>query len=165
MKTMVEDENVVVLLREVVPGDIEVFFEQQMDDQARWTAAFVGAETREAEQYRARWQRILADAGTVNRTIIADGAVAGYIAVFGRGAKREVTYWLGSEFWRRGIATRALAKLLEIVAERPLYARAAADNTASLRVLEKCGFRHVQQERGFANARGAEIAESVLRLE
>ena len=154
-----------VLLREVLPADIDVFFEQQLDDRARWMAAFIGAETRDPANFRARWERILSDTGTVNRTIVADGAVAGYIAAFTRGAEREVCYWLGAAFWRRGIASRALAEFLEIIPERPLYARAAADNTASLRVLEKCGFRHVLQERGYADARAAEITESVLKLE
>ncbi|MGY3201486.1 GNAT family N-acetyltransferase [Streptomyces sp. TE5632] len=44
-------------------------------------------------------------------------------------------------------------------------ARAAADNTGSVRVLEKCGFEVVGEDRGFANARGAEIDELVLRLD
>jgi len=39
------------------------------------------------------------------------------------------------------------------------------DNVASRRVLEKCGFRVVATERGFAEARSAEIEEMVLRLE
>ena len=159
------DERGIVLLRDVLPADVDVFFEQQLDDQARWMAAFIGAETRDPANFRARWERIPSDTGTVNRTIVADGAVAGYVAAFTRGAEREVSYWLGSEFWRRGIATQALRKFLEIVTERPLFARAAADNSASLRVLEKCGFRRAQLERGYADARGAEITEWVLKLE
>ena len=43
-------------------------------------------------------------------------------------------------------------------------ARAAADNAASLRVLAKCGFEVVGEDRGFANARGEEIDEYVLEL-
>jgi RimJ/RimL family protein N-acetyltransferase len=76
----------------------------------------------------------------------------------------EVTYWLGREFWGPGIATAALRKLLEIVAERPLVARAAADNAASIRVLEKCGFVFSGRARGFANARGEEVEEVILVL-
>ena len=47
---------------------------------------------------------------------------------------------------------------------RPLYARAAKDNIASLRVLEKCGFTIAGYARGFANARGEEVEEVVLEL-
>ena len=48
---------------------------------------------------------------------------------------------------------------------RPLYARAAKDNFASLRVLEKCGFTRIGEDKGFANARGEEIEEFMLRLD
>jgi len=47
---------------------------------------------------------------------------------------------------------------------RPLYARAAKDNTTSIRILNKCGFKLIGHERGFANARGIEIEEVVLEL-
>jgi RimJ/RimL family protein N-acetyltransferase len=51
-----------------------------------------------------------------------------------------VGYWLGKEFWGKGIATAALSQLLEICDERPVYAYVATRNIASIRVLEKCGF-------------------------
>jgi RimJ/RimL family protein N-acetyltransferase len=47
---------------------------------------------------------------------------------------------------------------------RPIYARVAKDNVASLRVLEKCGFTITGQAKGFANARGEEIEEWILEL-
>jgi RimJ/RimL family protein N-acetyltransferase len=74
-----------------------------------------------------------------------------------------VTYWIDRAFWGRGLATAALR---EFVREepRPLHARVAKDNVGSRRVLEKCGFVLIAEERGFANARGAEIDELVLRL-
>ena len=46
---------------------------------------------------------------------------------------------------------------------RPLHARAASDNAASLRVLAKAGFVPVGREVSFAPARGAEIEETILR--
>ena len=48
--------------------------------------------------------------------------------------------------------------------ERPIYARAAKDNFASLRVLEKCGFTITGYNKGYANARAAEIEEATLEL-
>ena len=50
----------------------------------------------------------------------------------------EVTYWLGKEFWGRGLA-EALNRMLQLVIDRPIFARAAADNIGSIRVLQKCG--------------------------
>src|SRR5689334_9587161 len=57
----------------------------------------------------------------------------------------EVGYWLGREFWGRGIATTAL-RLLTAHAFRTqpelrrLYAVPYATNAASARVLEKAGY-------------------------
>jgi RimJ/RimL family protein N-acetyltransferase len=62
------------------------------------------------------------------------------------------------------VATKALAAFVGGLTARPLYARAAADNEASIRVLEKCGFVLIGRDRGFANARGAEIEEVVFEL-
>jgi L-amino acid N-acyltransferase YncA len=54
---------------------------------------------------------------------------------------------------------------LTVDPSRPLHARIAYDNVASCRVLEKCGFRVIANERSFAQARSGEIDEFVLRLE
>jgi [ribosomal protein S5]-alanine N-acetyltransferase len=58
----------------------------------------------------------------------------------------EVGYWLGVEFWGRGIATAALAALtrhaFRVQPElRRLWAVPLASNPASARVLEKAGYR------------------------
>jgi RimJ/RimL family protein N-acetyltransferase len=47
---------------------------------------------------------------------------------------------------------------------RPLYARAAKDNSASIRVLEKCGFTISGEDKGFSNARGEDVEEFILKL-
>jgi RimJ/RimL family protein N-acetyltransferase len=54
--------------------------------------------------------------------------------------------------------------LLSRVKVRPVYARAAKDNTASLRVLEKCGFKISGEDKGFSHARGKEVEEFILEL-
>ena len=77
---------------------------------------------------------------------------------------REVGYWIGQEFWGKGIATQALRLFLEKVALRPMYARAAKDNLASIRVLQKCGFTICGESKGYANARGCEIEEVLFIL-
>ena len=76
----------------------------------------------------------------------------------------EVSYWLGREHWGRGVATRALSAFLAVETSRPLHALAAKDNAGSIRVLEKCGFGIVGEQRGFAEARGEEIAEFRFEL-
>ncbi|WP_151479826.1 GNAT family N-acetyltransferase [Streptomyces albicerus] len=154
-----------VVLREIHDSDLPVFFRQMNDPEAVRMAAFTAKDPADWDAFDAHWKRIRALPGVVNRTVLADGDVVGNAAVYGEPGEREVTYWIDRAYWGRGIATAALRALLDAVPERPLHARAAADNTASLRVLEKCGFRVTAQARGFANARGEEIDEAVLTLE
>ena len=155
-----------VLLRDVTEGALPIFFEQQRDPAANRMAAFTAEDPADRAAFMAKWAKILGDDSITKRTILFDGQVAGTVSTFVApwSGKLEVTYWIGREFWGKGIATKALAVLLSAVKTRPLYARAAKDNIASLRVLEKCGFMIAGYERGFANARGEEVDEVVLDL-
>ncbi|MEV1083096.1 GNAT family N-acetyltransferase [Streptomyces sp. NPDC050211] len=154
-----------VELREIHDSDLPVFYRQMMDPEAVWMAAFTAKDPADRDAFDAHWKRIRSLAGVVQRTVLADGDVVGHVAVFGEPGEREVTYWIDRAYWGRGIATAALRVLLTQAPERPLYARAAADNAGSVRVLARCGFRLTGRERGFANARGEEIDEVVLTLE
>jgi uncharacterized protein (TIGR01244 family) len=126
-----------VQLRDVVETDLTIFFEQQLDPHATRMAAFP---SRDRESFMAHWAKILRDDNVQIRTILFDGKVAGNIVSFEQAGKREVGYWLGKEFWGRGIATQALATFLGQVTTRPLCGYVAKHNIASRRVLEKCGF-------------------------
>ncbi|MFJ6630510.1 GNAT family N-acetyltransferase [Streptomyces sp. NPDC091376] len=153
-----------IALREVRKPDLDYFFTLMQDPESGRMAAFTAEDPGDRARFDAHWERIL---GTddVNRTVLVDGAPAGHAAVYGPPGEREVTYWIDRAHWGRGVATAALRELLVLVAERPLYARAAADNAGSLRVLAKCGFTVTGRDRGFAHARGEETEEFVLRLD
>lgn len=153
-----------VVLREVHDSDLPVFFRQLNDPEAARMAAFTVEDPADWDAFDALWKRIRSS-GDVARTVLADGDVVGSAAVYGEPGEREVTYWVDRAYWGRGVATAALRGLLAEAPDRPLYARAAADNEGSLRVLKKCGFRVSATARGFANARGEEIDEVVLTLE
>ncbi|MFI1360004.1 GNAT family N-acetyltransferase [Streptomyces sp. NPDC020898] len=154
-----------VELREVHDSDLPVFFRQTNDPESLRMAAFTAQDPTDRDAFDAHWKRIRAASDVVPRTVLVDGDVVGSAAVYGEPGSREVTYWIDRSYWGRGIATAALRALLAAVPERPLHARAAADNAGSLRVLEKCGFRVSGHDRGYANARGAEIDEVVLTLD
>ena len=96
---------------------------------------------------------------------MAEGQVAGHIACYPDGEHMEVTYWLGRQFWGRGLATQALTRMLDLIVARPIFARAAADNVGSLKVLQKCGFKIIGKNKDFANGRGEEAEEYILRLD
>ena len=100
---------------------------------------------------------------TSNSRHLFEGQAAGHIAHFVRFGEPEVCYWLGKEYWGRGVATDALRQFLVEVTARPLYARAVADNLASLRVLEKAGFTISGYDKAFANARDVDVEEVILQ--
>ncbi|MFE0700365.1 GNAT family N-acetyltransferase [Streptomyces sp. NPDC058872] len=154
-----------VSLRPVHPSDLPVFFRHTSDPESNRMAAFTAEDPTDRAHFDAHWKRILASPVVVARTVLADGDVVGHAAVYGDPGEREVTYFIDRSHWGRGIATAALRGLLAEAPERPLLARVAADNIGSVRVLEKCGFEVIGEDRGFANARGAEIDELVLRLD
>ena len=46
------------------------------------------------------------------KTILFEGQVAGYLLSWNVSGEQDVGYWLGKEFWGKGIATKALAEFL-----------------------------------------------------
>jgi RimJ/RimL family protein N-acetyltransferase len=126
-----------VELRDVVESDLPIFYEHQLDREANRMAAFVA---RDRDAFMAHWARILVDNSVIAKTVLFDGQVAGNVVSFELEGQRLVGYWIGKRHWGKGVATRALSEFLEQDTARPLYARVAASNVASIRVLEKCGF-------------------------
>jgi len=154
-----------ITIRAVEAADLETFYVHQLDPVANRMAAFVGKHPRDRAAFDAHWAKILHSPRITQRTIIADGRVAGHVACFPQDEDLEVTFWLGREFWGQGIATEALKQLLRLVAERPILARTATDNLGSLRVLQKCGFVITGKDQGFAHGRGEVTEEYLLRLD
>jgi len=80
--------------------------------------------------------------------IAVDGAAAGAIGFHlkkdVRRRSAEIGYWLGEEFWGRGIATEAVRAVTGHAFARfdlvRLYAGVFEGNRASMRVLEKAGY-------------------------
>jgi RimJ/RimL family protein N-acetyltransferase len=126
-----------VSLRDVTEDDLQVFFEDQLDPDATHMAAFPA---RDLETHLAHWRKVLAGESNYTQTILWNGEVAGNVVSWEQDGERDVGYWIGKNYWGKGIATKALALFLEKVKERPLYAHVAKHNFGSMRVLEKCGF-------------------------
>lgn len=141
-----------VVLRRVIEPDLAEFFAHQLqsaaypDDQAAFSA---------------RWQNILANPEVKVRAIVAGAEVIGYVFQFHRHGKPEVGYCLGTQHWGNGFAARALRQFLGEICIRPIYARVAKHNKRSVRVLEKCGFAVVGEDR-FTDAGGGLVDEYVF---
>ncbi|MBT3150652.1 GNAT family N-acetyltransferase [Streptomyces sp. CHD11] len=154
-----------ISLRPVHDSDLPVFYRQSNDPEALRMAAFTPEDPADRDRFDAHWARVRNSPRIVARTVLGDGDVVGSAAVYGEAGEREVTYWVDRAYWGQGVATAALRALLAEVDERPLYARVAADNAGSRRVLERCGFEVSARAVAYAPARGTEIEELLLTLE
>ena len=149
-----------VKLRNIEPGDLAIFYEHQLDADATRMAAFL---SRDRAAFDEHWAtNILGNPAAVTQTILVDGQVAGNIGSWPQDGGRLVGYWIGKEYWGKGVGTRALAAFLHLVTERPLHAHVARHNVASIRVLEKCGFSLGREES--IEVAGNNVAELVLVL-
>lgn len=119
---------------------------------------------RDLESFNAHWAKVLADRSVVAKAILADEVLVGSISCFKMDELSSVGYWIAQDHWGRGIATRALALLLEQVSIRPLHSRVAKTNVASIRVLERCGFEITGYKVSPADDRFPECEEAILLL-
>ena len=77
----------------------------------------------------------------------------------------EVTYWSWKGVLGKRISDSSAHRMLQLVVDRPIFARAAADNIGSIKVLQKCGFKIVGKNKDFANGGGEDTEEYILRLD
>jgi ribosomal-protein-alanine N-acetyltransferase len=153
-----------IILTRTEGEDLHRLFEFQLDQESNFLAAFTAKDPNDKKAFIEKYTRHLADPTINMMTIRANGEILGSIAKFVMEEEAGITYWIGRKYWGQGVATTALRKFLEMEPARPIYGRVAFDNYASQRVLENCGFVKTGTDRGFANARQAEIEEYIYRL-
>ncbi|MCR4294165.1 MAG: GNAT family N-acetyltransferase, partial [Elusimicrobia bacterium] len=150
-----------VALRDIAAADVPTLYSYQSDPVANRLAGFV---PRKRAPFVAHWKKILKDAAVEKKLILLDGVAAGYLVCFIRvRPDREVGYWISRDHWGKGLATKALRLFLKEYAFRPLYARVAKHNAASLKVVRRNGFKIIGEDK-FSNAAGEKYDEYVLRL-
>ena len=130
------------MLRNVVEDDLRTFFEHQRDQEATSMAVHPA---REWDAFMSHWRHnVLGNPANEARTILVDDQVAGYVGSWEQDGRRLVAYWVGRDYWGRGVASSALDEFLRIHEQhRPIHAYVALSNARSIRVLEKCGFQRV----------------------
>jgi RimJ/RimL family protein N-acetyltransferase len=149
-----------VTLREVIDGDLGLFYEHQADPEAHRMAAFP---PRDKDAFDAHWAKTRANKTGVIKTILWEGNVAGYIGSWEQSGERKVGYWIGKEYWGKGIASAALSQFVDQNPFRPLTASVVKSNLASIRVLQKCGFI-VTGEAKFDEPDGNDGEELIMTL-
>ena len=154
----------IITLTKTEKGDLNLFFQFQLDEEANYLAAFTAKDPNDKIAYIEKYSKFLTDPKINMRTIKVNEEIAGSIAKFVMENDAGITYWIDRKFWGQGIATTALNDFLKIEHIRPIYGRVAFDNYGSQKVLEKCGFVKIGKDKGFANARQAEIEEFIYKL-
>lgn len=154
-----------VALRPIEDADLDALFDQMHDPESVEMAAFTSDDPNDREAFDSRMSRLRATPDVTLLAVTHDGRLVGSIGSFVSEGDTEVTYWIDRSVWGQGVASQALALLLDMVSVRPLHARAASDNVGSLKVLQKAGFRIIGTEVSYANARKVEIEETLLRLD
>ncbi len=154
-----------IALRPVADADLDALFDQMRDPESVWMAAFTPDDPDDKSAFEAHMAKVRSSPDTTLRAVVCDGQLVGSVGSFVVDGETEVTYWIDRAAWGRGIASRALELLMDLVPTRPLHARAASDNIASLRVLQKAGFTIVGTEISFAPGRRSQIEETILHTD
>ncbi|XVV06689.1 GNAT family N-acetyltransferase [Actinosynnema sp. CA-248983] len=154
-----------VALRLIDDSDLDALFEQMRDPEAVRMAAFTAKDPHDRDAFDRHMATLRTSPNITARAVTHRERLVGSIGCFVIEGDTEITFWIDRSVWGQGIASEALALFLDTVAVRPLYARAASDNVGSLKVLQKAGFTIIGTEVSYANARNAEIEETVLRLD
>ena len=151
-------------LRDLDDDDLDAIFEMMRDPEAIRMAAFTASDPDDRGAFDAWIARHRSMADVENFVVTERGAFAGTAALFTVDGDREVTYWIARHAWGRGVATAALRLLVAREPIRPLFARAAADNKASIAVLERNGFTEVSRLVSYAPGLHRDVEEMVFTL-
>lgn len=146
-----------MILRPVVDADLPVLYQHQTEPLAHQMAAF--SAYREQAAFEERMLKILGNPSIIVLAIELNGGVVGTVGKWVAETQDEINYWIDSAHWGKGIATHAVKLFLQQYTSRPIHGHTAADNLASIRVLEKNGFKRVDTKTTWAEAREAEVDE------
>lgn len=154
-----------ITLRPLREDDLDELFRWESDPAAARMAAFTRADPADRAAFDAHYQHVRSDPNNNNQAIEEDGTLAGMIASFTVDRDRELTYWIDPARWGRGIASEAVQTFIQHETQRPLFARAAARNVGSCKVLLRNGFIKIGEETSWAAGVGEDVLEHIYRLD
>ncbi|MFZ5941596.1 MAG: GNAT family N-acetyltransferase [Bacteroidota bacterium] len=115
---------------------------------------------------------VAAEPNNLVLAIEVDGEACGAIGLHGMTDiyrfNAEIGYWLSEKYWGRGIMSKAVTEMVRTGFTKFHWTRIWAGvfyfNTASARVLEKCGFRREAVHRGAVTKNGNTFDEFIYAL-
>jgi RimJ/RimL family protein N-acetyltransferase len=151
-------------LRDIDEDDRDAIFDMMRDPDAVAMAAFTAEDPYDRAAFDRWLERNVADPSASTHVVTENGGFAGIAATFSVDSDRELTYWIARHAWGRGVGTGALALLIAHEPERPLFARVAAHNSASVAMVRRAGFTEVSRNVGYAPGVRREVEEIVFAL-
>ncbi len=151
-----------IQLRRVTPSDLQVLFAIESEAQGN---AMAVVRPRSETEFMEQWSHDLSNDEIATRVIVVQDRVAGVVSRFRLDGRDAIGYRVTESLWGQGIATEAVRLFLDEILDRPLWARVASSNKASIRVLEKCGFGLVQLCESVESLRYPACKEHVMRLD
>lgn len=107
------------------------------------------------------------DGPFVHPILLKDETVIGHVQAILLGDTWEIGYHVGKQFTGHGYATEALQAFLPEMARtlqlKEIWGICLADNTASARVMQKCGFEKVFEGNGDYQGKQRRICKFVYR--
>ena len=150
-----------VTLRDPIEADFEPIFAMMQDPVAN---AMSMVHPLPRERFEQRWHSTSDDPSIRKKVILCDGVVVGKVSSFTVEDETHVGYLVAQSHWGRGIMSEALRLFLELIEHRPLKAHVASSNTASRRVLEKCGFVLIDERESPETERYMACIEAIYKL-
>lgn len=151
-------------LRDLDDDDLDAIFEMMRDPEGIAMAAFTADDPSDRTAFDTWISRQRGNDDVLYQVVTENGGFAGTAAVFTIDGDREVSFWIARHAWNRGVATAALRLLVSREPMRPLFARAAAHNVASIAVFRHSGFTEVSRNVAYAPGLGREVEEIVFTL-
>lgn len=149
-----------ILLRDITEQDFPVLYEFQLDPEANHMAAYPAKNRKEFIDHCR--EKIFNDDSVIAKGIIFNNHLVGNVVSWEISGERVIGYWIDKKHWGNGIATMAVSALLDILKMRPVLAYVARHILASIRVLEKCGFRQANKLKSLPDIADEELEEYIL---
>jgi len=157
-------------LRPVPDEDLQQFFDLLNDESlAVHTGTIPYPISLEWARDRLVQKRAGEEAGTmVDRGLYLDGVLVGNAGWFTEDGEMELAYAIHRNYRGQGLATKAARLVMEMLDasgyKGPIYAIYFADNPGSGRVLEKLGFRQIDEMMGTGASRVGDHAQIKMIL-
>jgi len=133
-----------VYLRDVAFSDLGDFFDLEHGRSPPIGAA--KPRRKELIAYCAQWISSLMDVASVNRTLVWNNEIAGYVRCSNMTDQPALQLFIGQPHRRQGLGLQALRETLRHVLTRPILAKADMGNLPAIRLLERCGFERCQTD-------------------